>query len=469
MNIKKRIIISSLSLLIIALSSVISRTTLAEENEKNPFDKWTLSGDAYINEEGHLILTEAKEWNQGYAWYNDEVIGTFYVEFDFKIGGGTGGDGFIFAFNKNKDNRGNVGGELGFGEDGLGIEFDAFYNSEHNDPFNNPHIAFIRNNISTHEVSIEYEEMTDFEWHRAKIDVSPISVKVIVDDQVLIDYEGDINQDFNNIGFSATTGSKTNWHIINLNTFRLEIIDDFGKEKKVNPDTLHSYFRYDYQKTYDQAKEICENQGGYLATIQNAAEQLYVTNKILNDAPYERYFLGGNDTVTEGIFKWETGEPFIYDVFDRTVNNFNSSLKNYISIMSKTGLWYVIDESYNKGGFICEWSPPYTSNEKQEITSITLNHGNKTFDLVKDIYILDLGNTDQYTLKVNINWRGKKVKEIRLQQQSTILSSTNGKFELNNTIPFTKNTPIYAYGIADDGTRTKLIKLGLQIKSSSDE
>jgi hypothetical protein len=111
-------------------------------------------GDAYwdaVNK--YMVLTQAQNGQQGILWLNPEITGPFEVQFSYKTGGGTGADGIVFMFYKNKRYSPGGGERLAFQQDigtpvpGYGIEFDTFKNSF--DP-SADHIALIKDMTSNH-------------------------------------------------------------------------------------------------------------------------------------------------------------------------------------------------------------------------------------------------------------------------------------------------------------------------------
>ena len=190
-------------------------------------EMWTYIGNAYrdfANE--YVVLTENRDWQGGVTWLNQGIFSPFTAEFRYKAGGGTGADGMVFMFYKRMDYFPGSGGHLGFSirispseaapVPGYGIEFDNYLNNGYggrNDPSSN-HIALIKNDGSNHLMYVDDPRTEDNEWHVAKIVVGNSTIFVYVDDELVITWEGTIDRTYGGIGFSATTGGLTNWHII---------------------------------------------------------------------------------------------------------------------------------------------------------------------------------------------------------------------------------------------------------------
>jgi Lectin C-type domain/HYR domain len=69
----------------------------------------------------------------------------------------------------------------------------------------------------------------------------------------------------------------------------------------------HQYYLSNQVANWRDAKQLCINNGGYLAAITTQAETDYLKSKIR-----EMVFIGLNDENTEGSFQWANGEPLSY-------------------------------------------------------------------------------------------------------------------------------------------------------------
>ncbi len=140
------------------------------------------------------------------------------VEFDMKIGGGNSGDGMTFMFYKNKNMYGkpDAGGDLGFTVNGqsvtgYGIEFDTYRGD---DP-PTPHIALIKNNVTTHLTYNEISGFRDNNFHNIVINFDHGNILVMLDGVQVLDYSiSNVNYNFSGVGFSAATGGNNDNHII---------------------------------------------------------------------------------------------------------------------------------------------------------------------------------------------------------------------------------------------------------------
>ncbi|XP_063405916.1 perlucin-like [Mytilus trossulus] len=114
------------------------------------------------------------------------------------------------------------------------------------------------------------------------------------------------------------------------------------------------------------AKDICSLNGGYLAIIETAEENVLIKTHIATKGPTNDYFIGGSDLVTEGKFIWEhTGLPVNLpgsNLFhDWRTNQPDNKNGNQHCIM----LGYQVSFNWNDAqcayprDFICEKSPVY--------------------------------------------------------------------------------------------------------------
>jgi hypothetical protein len=120
------------------------------------------------------------------------------------------------------------GGNLGFNSKdiitaGYGIEFDGWQNiaggqpsppKEHGDPSAN-HIALIKDYVGNHLIYVNDPRTEDNNWHNVSVDVQESSVRVFVDQGLILQWNGTLNKTYDWFGFSGATGrAGTNWHLI---------------------------------------------------------------------------------------------------------------------------------------------------------------------------------------------------------------------------------------------------------------
>ncbi len=151
----------------------------------------------------------------------------------------------------------------------------------------------------------------------------------------------------------------------------------------------HFYQRFERDYTYDQAKTYCENQSAHLATITSEQENLFITNILLDGTGYYvYYYLGGSDATTEGVWQWQTEEPWTYNYWSSSEPS-NKEDEDYLAINANPtdGKWFdVKSASSSVVGFICEWSesayvgstiiPDINNNGGHEIAALYVNFRN---------------------------------------------------------------------------------------------
>ncbi|MDA3918473.1 MAG: lectin-like protein [Deltaproteobacteria bacterium] len=132
---------------------------------------------------------------------------------------------------------------------------------------------------------------------------------------------------------------------------------------KENPNNNHWYQRMDLYQTWHEAKEYCENWGGYLATPTSLEENQFVYENFINgDIPW----LGGTDESSEGIWEWVTGETWNYSnwAIDEPTNCCPPEICGGSECTPEHYLTYWGDPNGDKWNdvpngnrsFICEWN-----------------------------------------------------------------------------------------------------------------
>lgn len=113
-------------------------------------------------------------------------------------------------------------------------------------------------------------------------------------------------------------------------------------------------------RTWEEIKVYCEENGGHLATILSAAENDFLYQKMVEEGYAYAYF-GCTDEVTEGEWKWISGEAVTYE------NWYASDVDNYRE-EDYAMIWTQRPGYWNDGGlresaraaFICEWEEEKT-------------------------------------------------------------------------------------------------------------
>lgn len=115
------------------------------------------------------------------------------------------------------------------------------------------------------------------------------------------------------------------------------------KPDRTDPPSLIQRFSYNgriYEAyastlTWEQSKTWCENNGGHLATITQACDQVAV-NTLVNKYDELYLFLGAENT--SGTWKWVTGEPFSYTYWGSGQPDGAGGSEKYLGTY-KNGTW----------------------------------------------------------------------------------------------------------------------------------
>ena len=91
----------------------------------------------------------------------------------------------------------------------------------------------------------------------------------------------------------------------------------------------HTYFRSNFNATWESANAAAQSLGAHLATLSNAAEN----NFIIGNG--KQAWIGLTDKASEGNFVWVTGEPFVYNNWFAGEPN-NSGNEDFVV----TNFWY---------------------------------------------------------------------------------------------------------------------------------
>ena len=247
---KKRLIPALLLAFIIAGALILQPTIQpvnAQQQSAQSFSddfsrdsgSWQYLGSAYRDQTNQtLVLTKSDYFTGGVAFFKTPIEGSFTASFRYKVGGGScQGDGFTIFFHKQKYTQIDTGGSLGFSakEDsalkavpGYGVEFDGWQNipgdfqkvtgggqqNPQGDPSSN-HIALIKDFSGNHLTWVDDSRIADNNWHRVSVEVQSSSVRVSVDQDIVLQWSGSIDRTYSGFGFSGGTGGPgSNWHII---------------------------------------------------------------------------------------------------------------------------------------------------------------------------------------------------------------------------------------------------------------
>lgn len=142
-------------------------------------------------------------------------------------------------------------------------------------------------------------------------------------------------------------------------------------QSAIPPDAVefngHYYYLYDLDTvtTWEEAKEYCESQGGYLATITSQEEDEFLYSYI-TDMGLDSVLFGLSDIDQENVWTWVTGEPFSYENWAPREPNHQGGYEHYGMYYEKNkdGTWN--DGSGKTCPFLCEWGEYQTSNSQPQ-------------------------------------------------------------------------------------------------------
>jgi hypothetical protein len=101
----------------------------------------------------------------------------------------------------------------------------------------------------------------------------------------------------------------------------------------------HSYYRSTGVATWTTARTNCSNMGGHLVTITSSGEQSFIYNL------WPSGWIGLTDEVTEGTWRWVTGETYSYSNWNSGEPN-NAGNEDYVQFVSN-GRWNDLPNNYS--------------------------------------------------------------------------------------------------------------------------
>lgn len=217
----------------------------------------------------------------------------------------------------------------------------------------------------------------------------------------------------------------------------------------------HYYSVINESMPWSDAKKYCESLGGHLVTIQDEAEQNFITNLISNNPQKNTYWIGlkGNNN----SYSWITDEPFDYANWaPNEPNNFEETVVHMCAAVEdrEPGQWndtfneYVHPfVGYDKCGIICEWEEDpyiYTKSieriakqaEKQGIKVIVyqLNDAPKVFnENTYDGYAMqELADVTKGYYQISLD--ANEISESILQFAGEVYNSAGNDVTLTTTV-----------------------------------
>ena len=162
----------------------------------------------------------------------------------------------------------------------------------------------------------------------------------------------------------------------------------------------HTFKFYDKALTWADAKTACEAVGGHLATSTSAEKNAFLTG-----LTSKTVWLGGTDEVTEGVWKWITGEAWSYTNWNNPQQPDNAGgVEHYLCInYGGAGLWNDYTPTITLC-FICEWDFDITASSTAE--ALTFLNGYRFLNYLKKVHVLltqDALHVTGLNTEVNVN------------------------------------------------------------------
>jgi len=399
-------------------------------------------GSAYRDSSAeYMVLTENRDHQGGVILFKKDIFLPFIVEFKYKAGGGTGADGLVFMFYKQREYVPSDGGDLGFvtshgsrlpiAVPGYGIEFDNHYNGEYNDPSGN-HIALIKDNVNNHLAYANDSRTEDNQWHNAKIVVGESSIEVYVDGGLVLTWKGTIDRTYGGLGFSAATGKQNNWHII----------DDVRIITEGTPIT-HPSPPQNLSATFSNSSIILTWTASTQGTYPIAGYAIYRGTSQGNESPTPIATVGSN-TTTYTDKDVISGITYYYYVkaFDKQNPPNYSQPSNEISAKIET---FTITATADQGGTISPSGSVSVVSGSSQTFTITPNVGYK----IKDVKVdgTSVGTVNTYTFT---NVTSNHTIEAVFVKQSTqiviVLKIGNTTFTVNGSTRTLDSPPLIKNG-----------------------
>ncbi|NJM62060.1 MAG: hypothetical protein HC849_20605, partial [Oscillatoriales cyanobacterium RU_3_3] len=108
------------------------------------------------------------------------------------------------------------------------------------------------------------------------------------------------------------------------------------------------YFLTPTATSWQNARAIAQSFGGNLVTVNNAAENSFLTSQFGSQRPW----IGLNDEAIEGQFQWVNGEPVIFTNWaSGEPNNFGSAGEDFAEL-SSNGRWNDLSATSQRRGIV---------------------------------------------------------------------------------------------------------------------
>jgi hypothetical protein len=145
----------------------------------------------------------------------------------------------------------------------------------------------------------------------------------------------------------------------------------------------HSYYRSTGNATWTTARTNCSNMGGHLVTITTSGEQSFIYGL------WPSGWIGLTDEVTEGTWRWVTGETYSYKNWNSGEPN-NAGNEDYVQFVSN-GRWNDLNNNNNLA-YVLEFEYLVTTSSWALYKTIYTNSSgyysiSEAYDPSKEYYI----------------------------------------------------------------------------------
>ena len=119
----------------------------------------------------------------------------------------------------------------------------------------------------------------------------------------------------------------------------------------------HTYERIDSSKSWQDAKEFCEESEGYLATVTSNDENDFIYNELARGVS-SSIWLGGTDESREDSWRWVNGEEWDFERWGSGQPNDRFEGQDYLSFNSNNSRKWDdngLPHNNDRKKFICEY------------------------------------------------------------------------------------------------------------------
>jgi hypothetical protein len=188
----------------------------------------------------------------------------------------------------------------------------------------------------------------------------------------------------------------------------------------------HSYYRSTGSATWTTARSNCLAMGGHLVTITTSGEQSFIFNI------WPSGWIGLTDEVTEGTWRWVTGETYSYTNWNSGEPN-NAGNEDYVQFVSN-GKWNDLPNNYNL---------PYVLEFEYLVTT-------SSWALYKTIYT----NSSGY-YSISESYDPSKEYYIEIDAPTRVQAYTNSDIQAVSNVILGRTTrtglSFHMYDVNDDG------------------